>query len=71
MDFFCIFGHISGTKKATGYPLVSKQLDFVVLFRFLDKNLMLGFGICNWIFGDISGMKRASRDLLVLKQLNF
>ena len=33
--FFWISGHISGTKRATGDPLVSKRPDFQGLFRFL------------------------------------
>ena len=43
-EFFWIYGHISGTRRATRDLLVSKHLDFCGLFRFSKNNFF-------WISG--------------------
>ena len=79
--FFWIVGHISGTKRATGDPLVSKRPDFRGLFGFSKKNYGLDFWISGfldfwisgffWISGYISATKRATDDFLMSKRPDF
>ena len=63
--YFWISGHILGTKRATGDPLVSKRPYFSGLFKF--SGLLYIF----WISCYISGTKRAMGDPLVSKRLHF
>ena len=85
LDFWILFGisgYISGSKRATGDPLVSEQQEFKGFFRFSKENWILDlwtsvflYSCISDLFGGISdhilGTTRATRDPLVPKQPDF